>query len=63
VFRRDYFIDSWPVAEHHTYGVGIPRGFTREFIEEAEANLARDSDRGKFELETKFSSLNPQKQE
>ena len=43
--------------------VGIPRGFTREFIEEVEANLARDSDLDKFELETRFSSLNPQKQE
>jgi len=43
--------------------VGIPRGFTREFIEEVEANLARDPDLDKFELETRFSSLDPQKQE
>ena len=43
--------------------MGIPRGFTREFIEEVEANLARDSDLDQFELETKFSLLNPQKQE
>lgn len=43
--------------------VGIPRGFTREFVEEIEATLARDPELDKFELETKFSSLNPQKQE
>jgi hypothetical protein len=43
--------------------VGIPRGFTREFVEEIEATLARDTDLDKFELETRFSSLNPQKQE
>ena len=43
--------------------VGIPRGFTREFVEEIEATLARDPDLDKFELETRFSSLNPQKQE
>ena len=45
------------------HDVGIPRGFTQEFIEEVEATLARDSDLDKFELETRFSSLNPQKQE
>jgi hypothetical protein len=43
--------------------VGIPRGFTREFVEEIEATLARDPDLDKFELETRFSSLNPQKKE
>jgi len=43
--------------------VGIPRGFTREFVEEIEATLARDPELDKFELETKFSSLNPQKSE
>lgn len=43
--------------------VGIPRGFTQEFVEEIEATLAKDSDLDKFELETRFSSLNPQKQE
>jgi len=43
--------------------VGIPRGFTREFVEEIEATLARDSELDKFELETRFSSLNPQKRE
>ncbi len=43
--------------------VGIPRGFTQEFVEEIEATLARDADLDKFELETRFSSLNPQKKE
>ena len=43
--------------------VGIPRGFTREFVEEIEATLARDPEIDKFELETRFSSLNPQKKE
>jgi hypothetical protein len=43
--------------------VGIPRGFTQEFVEEIEATLAKDPDLDKFELETRFSSLNPQKRE
>jgi hypothetical protein len=43
--------------------VGIPRGFTQEFVEEIEATLASDPDLDKFELETRFSSLNPQKRE
>jgi hypothetical protein len=43
--------------------VGIARGFTREFVEEVEATLARDPDLDKFELETRFSSPNPQKNE
>jgi len=43
--------------------VCIPRGFTQEFVEEIEATLARDHDLDKFDLETRFSSLNPQKQE
>jgi hypothetical protein len=43
--------------------VGIPRGFTQEFIEEIEATLAGDPELDKFELETRFSSLNPQKKE
>jgi hypothetical protein len=43
--------------------VGIPRGFTQEFVEEIEATLARDPELDKFELETRFSSLNPQKKE
>lgn len=45
------------------HDVGVPRGFVREFIEEVEATLARDPELDKFELETRFSSLNPQKQE
>jgi len=45
------------------HDVGIPRGFTQEFVEEVEANLARDPELDKFEIETRFSSLNPQKQE
>jgi hypothetical protein len=44
-------------------GVSIPNEFTREFIEEIEATLAREPDLDKFELETRFSSLNPQKHE
>jgi hypothetical protein len=43
--------------------VGIPRGFTQEFVEEIEATLAGDPELDKFELETRFSSLNPQKKE
>jgi len=43
--------------------ITIPAGFTREFVEEIEATLAKDTDLDKFELETRFSSLNPQKQE
>jgi len=43
--------------------VSIPRGFTQEFIEEIEATLARDPVLDEVELETRFSSLNPQKQE
>jgi poly(3-hydroxyalkanoate) synthetase len=43
--------------------IGIPRGFTQEFVEEIEATLAKDRDLDKFELETRFSSLNPQKKE
>jgi len=45
------------------HDVGVPRGFVQEFIEEVEATLARDPELDKFELETRFSSLNPQKQE
>lgn len=43
--------------------VTIPAGFTREFVEEIEATLATDPNLDKFELETRFSSLNPQKQD
>jgi len=38
-------------------------GFTREFVEEMEARLVKDSDLDKYELENHFASLNPQKQE
>jgi hypothetical protein len=43
--------------------VGLPQGFTREFIEEIEANLVRDSALDKFDLQHHFAYLNPQKQE
>jgi hypothetical protein len=43
--------------------VTIPSGFTREFVEEIEANLIRDPDLDKYEVENHFSSLNPQKSE
>jgi len=43
--------------------VTVPRGFVGEFVEEIEATLARDAELDKYELETRFSSLNPQKQE
>jgi hypothetical protein len=43
--------------------VTIPAGFTREFVEEIEARLAKDAELDKFEIENHFGSLNPQKQE
>jgi hypothetical protein len=43
--------------------ITIPRGFTREFVEEIEAQLTKDPDLNKYELENHFASLNPQKQE
>jgi hypothetical protein len=43
--------------------VTIPAGFTREFVEEIEARLAKDPELDKFEIENHFGSLNPQKQE
>ena len=43
--------------------VTIPAGFTREFVEEIEARLAKDPELDKYELENHFGSLNPQKQE
>ena len=43
--------------------VGLPRGFTREFVEEIEANLVRDSELDKFDLLNHFAHLNPQKEE
>jgi hypothetical protein len=43
--------------------ITIPAGFTREFVEEIEARLAKDHSLDKYELENHFASLNPQKQE
>lgn len=43
--------------------VTMPAGFTQEFVEEIEANLVKDPDLDKFEIENHFASLNPQKQE
>ncbi len=43
--------------------ITMPLGFTREFVEEIEANLVRDSDLNKDEVENHFASINPQKQE
>jgi len=43
--------------------VGLPRGFTREFVEEIEANLVRDPELDKFDLQNHFAHLNPQKEE
>ena len=43
--------------------VGLPRGFTREFVEEIEASLVRDSELDKFDLQSHFAHLNPQKEE
>ena len=43
--------------------VGLPRAFTREFVEEIEANLVRDSELDKFDVQSHFAHLNPQKEE
>jgi hypothetical protein len=43
--------------------ITIPAGFTREFVEEIEARLTKDSDLDMYEIENHFGSLNPQKQE
>jgi len=43
--------------------IGLPRGFTREFVEEIEANLVRDTELDKFDIQTHFAHLNPQKKE
>jgi len=43
--------------------VGLPRGFTKEFVEEIEANLVRDPQLDKFDLQNHFAHLNPQKEE
>jgi len=44
-------------------GVTIHGGFTQEFVEEIEANLVRDPELNKYEIENHFASLNPQKSE
>ena len=43
--------------------ITMPAGFTQEFVEEIEANLIKDPDLSKYEIENHFASLNPQKQE
>lgn len=43
--------------------ITMPTGFTQEFVEEIEANLVKDRDLDKYEIENHFASLNPQKQE
>ena len=43
--------------------ITIPAGFTREFVEEIEARLSKDSELDIYEIESHFGSLNPQKQE
>jgi hypothetical protein len=43
--------------------VGLPRGFTREFVEEIEANLVRDPELDKLDIQNHFAHLNPQKEE
>jgi len=43
--------------------ITIPLGFTGEFVEEIEAQLIKMPDLDKYEIETHFTSLNPQKQE
>jgi hypothetical protein len=42
--------------------VGLPSGFTREFVEEVEANLVGDPELDKFDLQNHFAHLNPQKE-
>jgi hypothetical protein len=37
--------------------VTIPEGFTREFVEEVEANLIKESELDKYEVENHFTSL------
>jgi hypothetical protein len=43
--------------------VSLPGGFTREFVEEIEAQLVRDPDLDKADLSNSFGRLNPQKEE
>lgn len=43
--------------------VSLPRGFTKEFVEEVEALLIRDKELDKFDLSNYFMYINPQKEE
>ena len=43
--------------------ITIPSGFTREFVEEIEARLIKVPRLDKYDVESHFSSINPQKQE
>lgn len=43
--------------------ITIPAGFTREFVEEIEARLTKDTELDMYDIENHFGSLNPQKQE
>ena len=43
--------------------VTLPRGFTREFVEEIEAQLIRDRELSKHLISNHFTYLNPQKEE
>jgi len=43
--------------------VSLPRGFTKEFVEEVEALLIQDKALDKLDLSNYFSYLNPQKEE
>lgn len=53
----------WPI-DLVDENVSLPRGFTREFVEEIEAELIRDPEvQDKIGLQAHFSPLNPQKPE
>jgi hypothetical protein len=43
--------------------ITIPAGLTREFLEEIEAHLIKETELDAYEVETHFASLNPQKEE
>jgi len=43
--------------------VSLPRGFTKEFVEEVEALLIRDEELDKIDLSNYFMYINPQKEE
>ena len=43
--------------------VSLPTEFTKEFVEEVEALLIRDSEIEKYDLSNYFQSINPQKEE